>query len=169
MDELAAYFRLGVGHILNAGAWDHILFIAALIAGETRHIKRLLILVTAFTVGHSLTLALAATGVVHVSARIVEPLIIVTIVVTMILNFVKGRRVEIAKYGLTLLFGLIHGLAFSETIAPMLAGGSIIVPLAGFNLGVEAGQLTVVGATVLLIWSLKHAKSFTDHRAGALS
>ena len=152
VSEFYTYLRLGLGHILDLNSYDHILFVVALVAGEGQRLKRLIWLVTAFTVGHSLTLALATLKLVSVNPAWIEFLIPLTIVLTCIINITQkdgeaDLKRERMKYSLALIFGLIHGLGFSNYLRAVLgAEEAIAVPLLGFNIGVELGQLLVVVA-----------------------
>lgn len=161
LSEFLVYLRLGFGHIADPRAYDHILFVAALTAAYPPVAwKRLVWLVTAFTVGHSITLALATLNLVHVNARLVEVLIPVTIVLTSIaaIAFSKGddestgpTRSQLPQYLLAAFFGLIHGLGFSTFLRSLLGGEeSIVKPLLAFNVGLEVGQLFIVAAVMLL-------------------
>lgn len=155
MNDFAFFFDLGWKHIISTDALDHQLFIIALAAIYLlNNWKQVLILVTAFTVGHSITLALSTYEVITVSARWVEFLIPLTIVITAVQNLVKTEKhygQYRLQYFLALFFGLIHGLGFANTIRFMLAGSqSITVPLLGFNVGLEAGQLLVVSLVLLV-------------------
>jgi len=163
--EFAIYFRLGVGHIADLKGYDHILFIVALTAGYgIGDWRRLLWLVTAFTVGHSLTLALATLRLVRVHAPTIELLIAVTIVATAVYSAVSALAIRqrearapgphVFLYGMAGIFGLIHGLGFSNFLRAVLGGEeSIVVPLLAFNLGLEIGQLAIV-AVVLAVGAL---------------
>jgi hypothetical protein len=164
--EFLTFFRLGVGHIADLRGYDHILFIVALTAGYAlRDWRRLLWLVTAFTAGHSITLALATLNLVRVHAPTIELLIPVTIVVTAGYSLLARRRSEASGeayaperhallYGLAGCFGLIHGLGFSNFLRAILGGEeSILLPLFAFNVGLEIGQLAIV-AVVLLAGTL---------------
>lgn len=155
MAEFALYLKLGYHHIASLGAWDHILFVAALTAAYGVHEwKRIAILVTAFTVGHAITLALATFDVVHATPRIVEPLIAATIVFMgiaaigdqLVSPTERGRVVAMRRRSATAgIFGLIHGLGFASTLHAILgAEQSITVPLVAFNVGLEIGQLLIV-------------------------
>lgn len=157
------YLRLGFEHIVDPGAWDHLLFVIALVAIYTiREWKHLLVLVTAFTVGHSLTLALATLQLVTVDSGLVEFLIPVTIFLTAIVNIVEVRlRAELGgddsslawriKYGLALVFGLIHGLGFSNFLRAILGGEeSLLLPLFSFNVGLEFGQVLILSITLVI-------------------
>ncbi len=155
MNEFAFYFDLGWKHIISKNALDHQLFIVTLaVIYLADNWKEVLILVTAFTVGHSLTLALSTYNVIQASSAWVEFLIPVTILTTAVINFFRRNfRPESYRlqYFLALFFGLIHGLGFANTIRFMLAKQqTITVPLLGFNLGLEAGQLVVVALVLLL-------------------
>ncbi|MEO7524081.1 MAG: HupE/UreJ family protein [Ferruginibacter sp.] len=149
MNDFSFYFGLGWEHIISWDAADHILFIIALTAIYLfRNWKQVLILVTAFTIGHSLTLALSVFDIIRVSGKWVEFLIPVTIMVTAVFNlFQKNVSPSSLKinYFLALFFGLVHGLGFANTIRFMLAKDqAIALPLLGFNVGLEAGQIVVV-------------------------
>lgn len=160
--EFATYFRLGVGHIADLQGSDHILFIVALTAGyAARDWRRLLWLVTAFTIGHSSTLVLATLRLVRVHAPTVELLIAATIVAAAGYSLQSALRGEGADtrepagrqwllYTLAGSFGLIHGLGFSSFLRALLGGEeSIVVPLLAFNVGLEVGQLAIVAVVVV--------------------
>lgn len=156
MEELN-FFREGWKHIISTDALDHQLFILVLAAIYTlKEWKQVLVLVTAFTIGHSVTLALSTLNLVNVSSRWVEFLIPCTIVFTAAANVVHKsfdpRSIRL-NYFLALFFGLIHGLGFANTLRFMLAeGDSITWPLLQFNLGLEAGQIVVVIGILLLAY-----------------
>lgn len=155
MSDFSFYFGLGWEHIMSWDAMDHLLFIAVLAAIYIIHDwKQVLILVTAFTLGHSLTLALSVLDIIRFSQTWVEFLIPCTIVITAISNLFQKkftpRSIRI-NYFLALFFGLIHGMGFANTIRFMLAQDqSIGWGLFGFNVGLEAGQIVVVSALLLL-------------------
>ena len=157
--EFVVYFRLGIEHIADIRGYDHILFIAALtVAYSLLEWRRLLILVTAFTIGHSITLALATVGAVSVNTELIEFLIPTTILVTSVFNIAdsrsvsagidagyRARRHHAILYVLAGIFGLIHGLGFSSFLRAVLGGEeSIVVPLFAFNVGLEIGQILIV-------------------------
>jgi len=161
MNQFQLYFQLGIQHILDLDGFDHILFVIALCAIYLgRDWKKIIILVTAFTLGHSITLALATLNVIKVNADLIEFLIPVTIAITAVSNILKpkpsnGRGVQI-NYFFALFFGLIHGLGFSNYLRSLLGKeASIFQPLLAFNLGLEVGQLVIVGiflvAAMLLV------------------
>jgi hypothetical protein len=156
MGQFQLYFQLGIQHILDLKGFDHILFVVALCAiYVTRDWKKILILVTAFTIGHSITLALATLKLVKVNSDWIEFLIPVTIAVTAVSNIFSpkpssGRGIQI-NYVFALFFGLIHGLGFSNYLRSLLGKeASIFQPLLAFNLGLEVGQLVIVTITVVV-------------------
>ena len=155
MSDFSFYFTMGWHHIISADALDHQLFILALACVYSiKDIRRVLILVTAFTIGHSLTLALSVYDVIRFSSKWVEFLIPCTIFITALNNIFqvdsKGKSTRI-NYYLALCFGLIHGMGFANAIRIMLAKGQTIGwGLFGFNVGLEAGQIFVV-AIILII------------------
>ncbi len=155
MNDFAFYFDLGWKHIISKHALDHQLFIITLAAIYLAdNWRELLILVTAFTIGHSLTLALSTYDLIQVNSMWVEFLIPVTILVTAVINFFRRNfhpESYRLQYLLAMFFGLVHGLGFANTIRFMLASKQVVtVPLLGFNLGLEAGQLLVVGIVLTL-------------------
>ncbi len=155
MQEFSLYFEEGWQHIADLGGYDHILFIMALCAVYTlKDWKKVLILVTAFTAGHSVTLALSVLNIVRVSTDLIEFLIPVTIVLTALGNvFRNGKEPGRVKwnYLLALFFGLIHGMGFSNYLRSMLGSQSdILQPLLAFNLGLEFGQLIIVTIVLML-------------------
>jgi len=144
------FFRLGIEHILTG--YDHLLFLAALLLGGGGALG-LLKIVTAFTLAHSLTLALAVLGLAHVSARLIEPLIAVSIVWVAIENVVRGDGVS-RRWIVSFAFGLIHGFGFAEVLQPLsLPPWPLARALLGFNLGVETGQALVIALTIpIALW-----------------
>ena len=157
MGEFETYLRLGYGHIIDLGAHDHLLFVVALCAVyRFEQWRNILVLVTAFTIGHSLTLALATNGVFFLSPELIEFLIPITILITALLNVFENvetanKRTMRWNYALALFFGLIHGMGFSNFLRAVLgAEESIVLPLFAFNVGLEAGQLFVLFFVLLL-------------------
>ena len=152
MSDFSLYFGLGKDHILDyANGYDHILFVVALCAlYVSRDWKRVLILVTAFTIGHSITLALSTFRIVNVRSELVEFLIPVTIFITAVSNLFKneqsiGTKPMQANYFFALFFGLIHGLGFSNYLRAILGRDkTIITQLFAFNVRLEFGQLVIV-------------------------
>lgn len=159
MDDFRFYFRLGWEHIISWDAFDHILFVAVLTAIYLlKDWKRVVILVTAFTIGHSLTLALSVLDIIRFQNKWIEFLIPCTIVITAFTNLFQkefsSRTIRI-NYFLALFFGLIHGMGFANTIRFMLAKDqSIGIGLFGFNVGLEAGQIVVVILLLLVAESI---------------
>lgn len=155
------YFGLGWQHILDFGGYDHILFVTALCGVYTlSNWKRVLILVTAFTVGHSVALLLSILNIVHINAGLVEFLIPLTIAITALSNILqKENKNPKLKYILTSFFGLIHGLGFSNYLRSLLGGESdLAIPLLGFNIGLEFGQILIV--LVVLLFAQLITKAF---------
>jgi hypothetical protein len=157
MQDFKLYFGIGIEHILNPEALDHILFVAALcLRYLMKDWKKVIVLVTAFTIGHSVTLALSALGWVHFATRWIEFLIPLTIVATALNNLAQRKdRVEHPSrlpliYFFALFFGLIHGLAFAGTLVSLVGKDDLVLPLLAFNLGIEAAQLVVVAAILLI-------------------
>jgi len=149
------YLKMGWEHIISRGALDHILFIAALTVIYTlKEWKQVLILITAFTIGHSLTLALCVFDIIRFNSTWVEFLIPCTIVITSFSNFFQkdfNQRAARINYLLALFFGLIHGMGFANAIRFTLAGGQQIGwGLLSFNIGLELGQIVVVMCILLL-------------------
>lgn len=155
MQDFIFYFTEGWHHIISWGAFDHLLFILALSAVYLlSNWKQVLVLVTAFTIGHSLTLALSVFDMVRIKSSLVEILIPCTIIATAFINFfqkdftVKSLRLN---YFLALFFGLIHGLGFANVLRFMLAKDQKVGwSLFSFNIGLEAGQIIIVTLILLL-------------------
>lgn len=141
------YLRLGFQHIIDINGYDHITFVLVLCAGYSlKQWNKVLILITAFTIGHSLSLALATLKLVSLPANLIEFLIPATILITAIANILplKASNKRFV-YGTTLFFGLIHGLGFSSYLKELLGRESnIFAPLLAFNLGLELGQLLIL-------------------------
>lgn len=157
MDQFFFYLKQGINHITDINGIDHLVFIITLCAVFTlKQWNRILILVTAFTIGHTTTLALAGLNILTVNQQLVETLIPVTILLTSIYNLARGsasnKRIQ-ANYFLALFFGLIHGMGFSNFFRAMMMGisdNSIVLPLFSFNVGIEIGQLLIVGGFLLV-------------------
>ncbi len=156
MSIFQLYLTLGLQHIADFKGYDHILFIIVLCAVyQLRHWKKILILITAFTLGHSTSLVLATLDIVKLSGDWIEFLIPVTILLTAIGNiFQRKESYSIGhhkfKYGLALFYGLIHGLGFSNYLRALLSEeDSLIGPLFSFNLGIEIGQIIIVSGFLI--------------------
>ncbi|SHM28620.1 HupE / UreJ protein [Chryseobacterium carnipullorum] len=159
MQDFLFYLNLGWEHIISLDALDHQLFVLALIAVYSYiDWKKILILVTAFTIGHSVTLALSILDVFRVPSAWVEFLIPLTIVLTSLDNILMKNKKQIlmrANYYLALIFGLIHGMGFANTARVMIAKSQgITIPLLGFNIGLELGQIVIVLAILILLFIL---------------
>lgn len=155
MNDFSFYFGLGWEHIMSLDALDHILFITVLAAIYLlKDWKQVLILVTAFTIGHSITLALSSLDILKVPDKLVEFLIPCTIVFTAIVNLFQKTfttRTIRLNYLLALFFGLVHGLGFANTLRFILAKDQNFGwALFGFNVGLEAGQIIIVLVVLLL-------------------
>jgi HupE / UreJ protein len=157
MSELLTYVQLGVRHIMDVEAFDHILFLVALAAiYRFRDARALLWVVTAFTIGHSITLALAATGALALPTALIEFLIPVTIVITGLENIVFNARVPTGRRYRPVfagVFGLVHGAGFATYLRSLFVD-RVALPLFGFNLGIEIGQLVVLGAAAVALTML---------------
>lgn len=158
MNDFSLYFQIGFKHIADLRGIDHILFIIALcIRYQFGDWQKLLILVTAFTIGHSITLAFSVFELIQYSMKWIEFLIPVTIAITAFSNIFVKKFVFKSRfpliYFLALFFGLVHGMGFSSYLKSLLGNGeSVIWPLLAFNLGLEAGQLLIV--LIILMISL---------------
>ncbi len=152
------YFDLGFEHILDINGYDHVLFIVSIcLLASIKHWKKLLVLVTAFTIGHSLTLALSVLNILTIPAHIIETIIPITIILSCIDNIYQAGRDSLysPKYILILLFGFIHGMGFSNFFKSILGKEeNIIYPLLSFNVGVEVAQLVIVAITIISIYLL---------------
>jgi hypothetical protein len=157
MSLFELYFKLGLQHIADLKGYDHILFILTLCAVYSlKEWKKVLVLVTAFTIGHSLTLALATLDLIRVDGDLIEFLIPLTIFVTAIANlFVRNQKgnsgLYYLRYAAALFFGLIHGLGFSNYLRSLLGSErGMVLPLFSFNVGIEVGQIIIVSLIMLL-------------------
>ena len=155
MEELKTWFFIGFDHILNYQALDHILFILALVViYDFSMIKKIIFLITAFTIGHSITLALSALEVISYDQRMIEFAIPLTIVITSLSNIINRKNNSIkfvsANYLIALVFGLIHGLGFANYLKALLFKRNIILELFSFNIGIEVAQIIVVLAFLFL-------------------
>jgi hypothetical protein len=151
------WFYLGMEHIADWSGYDHMLFLLVLCGVyKPQQWRQLLILITAFTVGHSITLALSALDVLIIPSAIIEFLIPVTILATAVGNLFRIKATQEnmkLNYLFALCFGCIHGLGFSYLLKSLLGKEeSIVYPLFAFNIGIEAGQILIVGVILLLSW-----------------
>jgi hypothetical protein len=168
MSQFQLYLKLGIEHIADFTSYDHILFIISLcVVYSIKHWRKILILITAFTIGHSLTLALATLKIIEVNTKLIEFLIPATIFLTACVNLFQksdnfNSNLHKFKYGAGLFFGLIHGMGFSSYLTSLLGKeGSLITPLFAFNIGIEIGQIIIIlimTALTLLIVDLAGVK-----------
>jgi hypothetical protein len=158
MEIFNLYFNLGISHILDFNGYDHILFLTALISVYLiTQWRKIIVLVTAFTLGHATTLVLSTLNIIYVNPMLVEFLIPITIILTSISNIITKTSSEInkklyyLKYLISVIFGLIHGLGFSSYLKSMLSeSDNMINPLLAFNLGIELGQFIVVSIILVI-------------------
>lgn len=160
MQDFLFYLNLGWSHIISADALDHQLFILALVAVYAiKDLNKILILVTAFTIGHSLTLILSILDLVRLPSDWIEFFIPLSIVLTALGNILMAKNPQQLmrmNYALALIFGLIHGMGFANSARMMISSEqNIFWPLLGFNIGLELGQivlvLIIIGVEYLLI------------------
>ncbi len=156
MNSFSTFFELGIRHIVDFNGLDHLLFIVALVAAyQLVDMKRMLILITAFTIGHSLTLILASTGMVSMDRDWIEFLIPLTILVTALSNIWRGKSAARSRVffplTITVIFGLVHGFGFSNYLKIILSkNASQAMPILAFNLGIELGQILIVAAVLVI-------------------
>jgi hypothetical protein len=164
MSEFWLYFKLGLEHVLDWSAYDHVLFIIVLVAAYSfSSWKRMIWLVSIFTIGHSLSLFLAVYGIVKVNASWVELLIALTIVFTALYNIFTAKKREhqrniVILYFSTAFFGIIHGLGFSRYFKMIFPESSDkFFPLIEFALGIESAQIIVVTSVLIVSFILQNA------------
>ena len=156
MDEFYIWFSTGFTHILDLNGYDHILYVMVLcVMFSHKQYKQLLTLITAFTIGHSLTLAASVFSIIQIKQSFIEVIIPLTILITCILNIMSlskdNLNVKSINYGLALMFGFVHGMGFSYLLKSLLARQeSVFLPLISFNLGLEIAQLIIVISMVLV-------------------
>ena len=157
MSDFSLYLQLGLEHITDLNAYVHMLFIIALcVLFKFTEWKKVLILVTAFTIGHSATLALSVLSLIQVNSDLIETLIPITIALTCMYNILvsikKSKVTQLTfHYTMALFFGLIHGMGFANYLKALLGGEeSVVWPLFSFNLGIELGQIGIVLGYFLL-------------------
>jgi hypothetical protein len=154
MNDLVLFFKLGLSHVLDLRAYDHILFLLVLVVPyATKQWRDLFALITVFTIGHTLTLALATYGILNLKSNLIEFLIPLTIFVTALVNLFSGVKTKTGfqfKLFLTFAFGWIHGLGFSYYLQMLLSDiSSKMFPLIEFAIGIEAAQLII--AFIMLV------------------
>ncbi len=171
MSDLPTFVTLGFHHIVDLDAADHILFLLVLAAiYRLRDWRESLRVVTAFTIGHSLTLVLAVTGVLRLPTPLIEFLIPLTIIATGIENIVVRRRTDRPWHSrlrplLAAVFGLVHGAGFANYLQSLFTD-HIVVPLLGFNIGIELGQVVVLAACAAALTGLDRLISAWRESAG---
>ena len=173
MNEFLIYLQLGYQHITDINGYDHILFVIALCAiYKISDWKKILFLVTAFTIGHSITLALAALELIEYSTDLIEFLIPVTIILTCFANFfhrstesvLNPEKFSRTRYLFAMMFGLIHGMGFSNYLKSLLGKDESIVPqLLAFNIGLEIGQLLIVAIAITLSFLVLNGLKIKKH------
>lgn len=169
MSQFWIYFQIGLQHVLDIKAYDHVLFLIALaIPFSFKDWKRIVLLVTLFTVGHTMALLLSVMGIIAIKVNVVELLIPITILITALFNlFTAGKSNKKESINLiffvTLFFGIIHGLGFSNYFKSLLGGSasSKLLPLAEFALGIEAAQIIVVFVVLILSYIVQTVFRFS--------
>jgi hypothetical protein len=169
MSEFWIYYQLGLRHVLDIHAYDHVLFLVALtVPFSFKDWRRVLLLVSIFTIGHTIALFLSVFGVIAVKINLVEFMIPITILFTALYNLFtsgkssKNNTITIIGF-VTLFFGIIHGLGFSNYIKNILSGApqSKIIPLCEFALGIESSQLIVVFVVLILSYLVQTVFRFS--------
>lgn len=169
MQEFWVYFNIGLKHVLDINGYDHVLFLIALcVPYAFKDWKRVLLLVTLFTVGHTISLILSVYGVIQVKANLIEFLIPITILITALFHLFtagKSNKKESISFvaSVTLFFGIIHGLGFSNYFKSILPGSSSdkLLPLLEFALGIEAAQIIVVIIVLIISYLVQTVFRFS--------
>ncbi|TDW45862.1 HupE/UreJ protein [Flavobacterium sp. 270] len=169
MSQFWIYFQIGLKHVLDIHAYDHVLFLIALTVPYTfKDWKRILLLVSVFTIGHTVALLLSVFGIIAVKVNIVEFLIPITILITALFHLFtagktsKGEGLNLVFF-VTLFFGIIHGLGFSNYFKTILGGSatSKLLPLGEFALGIEVAQLVVVFVVLIISYIVQTVFRFS--------
>ena len=163
------FVTLGLEHIFTG--YDHLFFLFGLLLVCSTW-RELITIISCFTVGHSLTLALATLNLVHLTPRLTEPLIALTIVIVGAENYWRRSAPPKRRWLLTLLFGLVHGFGFATVLRELGVGTNsqdLVQPLLGFNCGVEIGQLIFAALVLPLFWWLRTKPVFARRWVPALS
>ena len=169
MSEFLIYFQIGLKHVLDIHAYDHVLFLIALaVPFSFKDWKQIVLLVSMFTIGHTLALLLSIFGIIAIKVNVVELLIPITILITALFNlFTAGKSSKKESINLvffiTLFFGIIHGLGFSNYFKSILGGtpSSKLIPLGEFALGIEAAQIVVVFVVLVLSYIVQTVFRFS--------
>jgi hypothetical protein len=158
MQDFWLYFEIGLRHVLDINAYDHVLFLIGITIPYTfNDWKKWLLLISLFTIGHTISLILSVFGIIYIKENLVEFLIPITILIVALFNLFtagkssKGESITLVAI-VTLLFGIIHGLGFSNYFKTILPGDSTdkLLPLGEFALGIECAQLIVVIIALIL-------------------
>lgn len=156
MNDFIFYFKIGLYHVLDYKAYDHILFLIVLaVVYQFKQWPKVLWLITLFTIGHSITLALSVFGILNIDSNLVEFLIPLTIFITGTINVLTAKKASVGKENqnlfFALFFGLVHGLGFSNYFKMMIGKNEgTILPLLEFALGVEAAQIIIVFGILII-------------------
>ena len=169
MSEFWTYFQLGLYHVLNLSSYDHILFLAVLVIPYAfKDWKRVLMLVSFFTIGHTVALLLSVFNLIFIKEKLVEFIIPITILLTAVYDLLTSgksfKNNSITLVGIvTLFFGIVHGLAFSSYFKTILSGSpqSKLLPMADFALGIEVSQITIVLLVLLFSYLLQSVFRFS--------
>lgn len=158
--SFTGFFKLGVVHIWKG--YDHLLFLFALLV-VCRTFRSIVVIISCFTLAHSLTLALATLNVVNLPSRLVEPAIALSIVYVGIENLLRRGAEPRGRHVLTFVFGLIHGFGFASVLRELGVGSDgrgLAMPLFTFNLGVELGQIAIAAVVLPIVWQLRKQERF---------
>lgn len=156
MNDFIFYFKIGLNHVLDIHAYDHILFLIVLVVVyEFKQWPKILWLTTLFTIGHTITLLLSAYNLLKINSNLIEFLIPLTIFITGTMNVLTAKKASVGKENqnlfFALFFGLVHGLGFSNHFKTFIGKSeSVFLPLIEFAVGVEAAQL-IITLIILLI------------------
>ncbi len=169
MSQFWIYFQIGLKHVLDVHSYDHVLFLIALaIPFSFKDWKRIVLLVSLFTIGHTMALLLSVFGIIAIKVNVVELLIPITILITALYNlFTAGKSNKNEGLNLiffmTLFFGIIHGLGFSNYFKSILGGSAVskLLPLSEFALGIEAAQIVVVFIVLILSYIVQTVFRFS--------
>lgn len=159
LDIFLSYLKLGFQHIVDINGFDHLLFVITLCAVyQLKEWRKIVIVITAFTLGHSITLVLASLKIIIPNRHIIELLIPLTILISAVFNLIaekyelKSAKLWV-KYAFALFFGLIHGMSFSSFFTDIMGDATgIVLPLFSFNVGIEVGQFFVISLYYFLIY-----------------
>lgn len=155
MQEFSMWFSIGFSHIVSVDGIDHVLFLLTLLFFFPHtEWKKFLALISFFTIAHSITLALSVSDVIRLSPNITEPLIACTILISSLINLFRKQSKNfpaVYYYILVFVFGLIHGMGFSYLLKSLIGSSAeVLYPLLAFNLGLEAGQVLILGTLILI-------------------